>query len=107
MSNPMNRHQDLKAILDRLKLTGMAKHFSDLALREAYEGLSHEAYLHEPSLGRKRLSDRNDAQNGFCVLRACHWRKPSEHSISSGSPPPSNSKSSDLNRELSWSKRSM
>ena len=47
MSNSTNRHQDLKAILDRLKLSGMAKHFSDLALRAAKEGLSHEAYLHE------------------------------------------------------------
>jgi DNA replication protein DnaC len=47
VSNPINRHEDLKAILDRLKLTGMANHFSDLALRAAKEGLSHEAYLHE------------------------------------------------------------
>ncbi len=47
MSNPINRHQDLKTILDRLKLTGMAKHFADLALRATKEGLSHEAYLHE------------------------------------------------------------
>ena len=47
MSNTTNRHQELKAILDRLKLVGMAKHFADLALRAAKEGLSHEAYLHE------------------------------------------------------------
>src|SRR5216683_1084298 len=47
VSNTTNRHQDLKAILDRLKLTAMAKHFPDLALRAAKEGLSHEAYLHE------------------------------------------------------------
>lgn len=47
MSHPINRHEDLKAILDRLKLTSMANHFSDLALRAAKEGLSHEAYLHE------------------------------------------------------------
>ncbi len=47
MSNTTNRHQELKAILDRLKLSGMAKHFPDLALRAAKEGLSHEAYLHE------------------------------------------------------------
>src|SRR2546421_12047659 len=47
VSNATNRHQDLKAILDRLKLSGMAKHFPDLALRAAKEGLSHEAYLHE------------------------------------------------------------
>jgi len=47
VSNSTNRHQELKAILDRLKLSGMAKHFPDLALRAAKEGLSHEAYLHE------------------------------------------------------------
>src|SRR5436853_4631892 len=47
VSNSTNRHQELKAILDRLKLAGMAKHFADLALRAAKEGLSHEAYLHE------------------------------------------------------------
>src|SRR6266513_3779758 len=47
VSNTTNRHQELKAILDRLKLAGMAKHFADLALRAAKEGLSHEAYLHE------------------------------------------------------------
>ena len=50
MSNPtntINRHQELKAQLDRLKLAGMAKHFADLALRAAKEGLSHETYLHE------------------------------------------------------------
>ena len=53
MSNTTNRHQDLKAILDRLKLSGMAKHFPDLALRAAKEGLSHEAYLHEPARARR------------------------------------------------------
>ena len=47
MSNSTNRHQELKAILDRLKLAGMATHFADLALRAVKEGLSHEAYLHE------------------------------------------------------------
>jgi len=47
VSNPINRHQELKAILERLKLAGMANHFPDLALRAAKEGLSHEAYLHE------------------------------------------------------------
>jgi DNA replication protein DnaC len=47
VSNSTNRHQELKAILDRLKLSGMAQHFPELALRAAKEGLSHEAYLHE------------------------------------------------------------
>jgi DNA replication protein DnaC len=46
-THPTNRHQELKAMLDRLKLAGMAKHFADLALRAAKEGLSHEAYLQE------------------------------------------------------------
>lgn len=47
MSNPLNRHQDLKTMLERLKLTSMASQFADLALRAAKEGLSHEGYLHE------------------------------------------------------------
>ena len=47
MPDPLNRHQELKALLERLKLTAMATQFADLALRAAKEGLSHEAYLHE------------------------------------------------------------
>lgn len=47
MSNTLNRHQELKVILDRLKLVGMSQQFADLALRATKEGLSHEAYLHE------------------------------------------------------------
>ena len=58
MSNSSNRHQELKALLDRLKLTGMSTHFSDLALRAAKEGLSHEAYLHE--LARQEEALRNE-----------------------------------------------
>jgi DNA replication protein DnaC len=58
VSNSSNRHQELKALLDRLKLTGMATHFSDLALRAAKEGLSHEAYLHE--LARQEEALRNE-----------------------------------------------
>jgi len=77
VSNTTNRHQDLKAILDRLKLSGMAKHFPDLALRAAKEGLSHEAYLHEPSLGKRKPYARSGAQNGCYALRIYLWRKPS------------------------------
>lgn len=47
MPNALNRHQDLKTLLERLKLTSMASQFADLALRAAKEGLSHEGYLHE------------------------------------------------------------
>src|SRR5258706_5670054 len=70
VSNPTNRHQELKAILDRLKLSGMAKHFPDLALRAAKEGLSHEAYLHElarqeEALRQERRTERLLRQSGL------------------------------------------
>jgi DNA replication protein DnaC len=58
VSNPINRHQELKAILERLKLPAMATHFPDLALRATKEGLSHEAYLHE--LARQEEALRNE-----------------------------------------------
>ncbi len=47
MSNSLNRHNELRSLLERLKLAGMASSFADLALKAAKEGLSHEAYLHE------------------------------------------------------------
>jgi DNA replication protein DnaC len=67
--NP-NRHQDLRAILEQLKLNGMAKQFADLALRAAKEGLSHEAYLHElakheEALRRERRTERLLRQSGL------------------------------------------
>src|SRR5881392_1086766 len=70
VSNPTNRHQELKAILDRLKLSGMAKHFPDLALRAAKEGLSHEAYLHElarqeEAIRQERRTERLLRQSGL------------------------------------------
>jgi DNA replication protein DnaC len=46
MSNP-NRHDELRALLERLNLGAIAITFADLALRAAKEGLSHEAYLFE------------------------------------------------------------
>lgn len=42
-----NRHDDLQALLTRLRLTTMASGFAELALRAAKEHLSHEAYLYE------------------------------------------------------------
>src|SRR2546428_6771328 len=70
VSNATNRHQELKAILGRLKLSGMAQHFPDLALRAAKEGLSHEAYLHElarqeEAIRQERRPERRLRQPGF------------------------------------------
>ena len=56
MSQLINRHDDLKAMLDRLKLPTMAKQFPDLAKRPTKEGLSHEAYLLE--LARQEEENR-------------------------------------------------
>lgn len=47
MSNPLNRHTDLRDRLERLNLGGMAALFAELALKAAKEGLTHEAYLYE------------------------------------------------------------
>src|SRR5437763_15190228 len=69
VSNPTNRHQELKAILDRLKLTGMDKHFPDLALRAAKEGLSHEAYLHE--MARKEEALRQERRTERLLRKSC------------------------------------
>jgi DNA replication protein DnaC len=67
VSNTTNRHQELKAILDRLKLAGMAKHFADLALRATKEGLSHEAYLHELARQEEALREERRTER---LLRA-------------------------------------
>ena len=70
MSNSTNRQHELKAILERLKLSGMAQHFPDLALRAAKEGLSHEAYLHElarqeEAIRKARRTERLLRQSGL------------------------------------------
>ena len=39
MSNPINRHNELRVLLEGLKLTAMATSFADLALKAAKEGL--------------------------------------------------------------------
>jgi DNA replication protein DnaC len=63
MSNPTNRHDELRALLERLNLGGMAAVFADLALKAAKENLSHEAYLwelgkHEEELRMQRRTAR-------------------------------------------------
>ena len=47
MANQSNRHDELRHLLERLNLGGMATVFADLALKAAKENLSHEAYLFE------------------------------------------------------------
>jgi DNA replication protein DnaC len=62
-SNPKNRHDELRTLLERLNLGGMAAVFADLALKAAKENLSHEAYLfelarHEEELRTQRRTAR-------------------------------------------------
>jgi DNA replication protein DnaC len=62
-TNPVNRHDELRALLERLNLGGMAAVFADLALKAAKENLSHEAYLlelgkHEEELRTQRRTAR-------------------------------------------------
>src|SRR5437660_645899 len=47
MRNQLNRHTELRSLLERLNLGAMAQTFADVALKAAKEGLSHEAYLLE------------------------------------------------------------
>jgi DNA replication protein DnaC len=47
MANPSNRYDELRQLLERLNLGGMANVFADLAWKAAKEGLSHEGYLFE------------------------------------------------------------
>ena len=72
MSNPINRHNELQALLERLKLAAMAQSFADLALKAAKEGLSHEVYLHElatreEALRHERRTERLLRQSGLPV----------------------------------------
>ncbi len=65
-----NRQQDLRALLGRLNLGGMAAQFAELALKAAKEGLSHEAYLyelarHEEDLRSQRRTERLLRQSGL------------------------------------------
>ncbi len=43
----LNRHHDLRSLLERLNLGAMAESFAEVALRASKENLSHEAYLYE------------------------------------------------------------
>jgi DNA replication protein DnaC len=65
MPNTHNRHTELHTLLTQLNLAGMADGFSDLALRAAKEGLSHEAYLYE--LARIELEQRTQRRTARLV----------------------------------------
>jgi len=63
MANHVNRHDELRSLLERLNLGGMAAVFADLALKAAKENLSHEVYLfelgkHEEELRTQRRTAR-------------------------------------------------
>jgi hypothetical protein len=92
MSNTLNRHQELRRLLERLKLSAMADNFADLALKAAKEGLSHEIYLHE--LAQKRHYAKSGAQNGCGDKVDCLWKRRFGLLISSAFPLHFNSKSS-------------
>ena len=63
MANQVSRHDELRSLLERLNLGGMAAVFADLALKAAKENLSHEVYLfelgkHEEELRTQRRTAR-------------------------------------------------
>ncbi len=66
MSNPLNRQSELRSLLERLNLGGMAENFADLALKAAKEGLSHEAYLYELA---KREEEQRTGRRTARLLR--------------------------------------
>jgi len=63
MRNQVNRHTELRSLLERLNLGAMAQAFADVALKAAKEGLSHEAYLFElATLEQEQRTGRRTAR---------------------------------------------
>jgi DNA replication protein DnaC len=63
MRNPVNRHSELRSLLERLNLGAMAQTFADVALKAAKEGLSHESYLFElATLEEEQRTQRRTAR---------------------------------------------
>src|SRR5690348_3244800 len=65
-----NRQQELRLLLERLGLSGMATIFADLALKASKESLSHESYLyelaqHEAEQRSRRRTERLLRQSGL------------------------------------------
>ncbi len=67
MRKTTNRHTQLQTLLTQLNLGAMADSFTDVALRAAKEGLSHEAYLYE--LARLEMEQRTQRRTA-CLVRA-------------------------------------
>jgi DNA replication protein DnaC len=77
MSHPSNRHDELRALLERLNLGEMAEVFADLALKAAKENVSHEAYLfergtHEEELRTQRRTARLLIASAFPADKTFH-----------------------------------
>lgn len=65
--NNVNRHNELRALLERLNLHGMAEVCTDLALKAAKENLTHETYLFELA---KHEEERRMQRRTARLLRA-------------------------------------
>ena len=65
MLKTTNRHTQLQTVLTQLNLGAMADSFTDVALRAAKEGLSHEAYLYE--LARLEMEQRTQRRTARLV----------------------------------------
>jgi DNA replication protein DnaC len=65
MLKTTNRHTQLQTLLTQLNLGTMADSFTDVALRAAKEGLSHEAYLYE--LARLEMEQRTQRRTARLV----------------------------------------
>jgi DNA replication protein DnaC len=78
-----NRHTELRQLLERLNLGGMATVIADLALKAAKENLSHETYLfelarHEDELRTQRRTARLLRASGLPVektFRTFQWTR--------------------------------
>jgi DNA replication protein DnaC len=63
MRNQVNRHTELRSLLEHLNLGAMAQVFADVALKAAKEGLSHEGYLFElATLEEEQRTQRRTAR---------------------------------------------
>jgi DNA replication protein DnaC len=107
MRKSLNRHTELRSLLEHLNLGGMAAVFADLALKAAKENLSHEAYLlelatHEEEQRIQRRTTRLLRQSGLPLEKTFRtdrgWN---------GSPPPCSCRSSASRVVLFWTTLSM
>jgi hypothetical protein len=81
MANQVNRHDELRALLERLNLGAMAAVFADLALKAAKENISHEAYLFELGKHEEELRTEARAPHDSCVLQPFPQTRPFAPSI--------------------------